>query len=255
MLEQFRQAKAAEIGFLKERASRGAMPPPFSGTRPPFVLSLKAGAPPAVIAEYKRASPSAGDINMELSPEQAAASYAKAGAKALSVLTEELYFKGDMAYLERMTGPGLPLLRKDFIVHPLQVEQTAASPASAVLLIARMLDEAALPELVRLCLDFGLEAVTEVFDEGDLERATAAGASIIQVNNRDLDSLRVDMGLSRRLIARKRDGEFWIAASGIHGHDELASLIALGYDAALVGSSLMRCADPGQALAALLQLV
>ena len=254
MLERFRRAKAAEITALQELAARGAMPPPLPGPRPPFIETLTRHSPPvAVIAEYKRASPSEGDINLETGPEEAAAAYAAAGAGALSVLTESEYFKGDISYLARMTGPGLPLLRKDFLSHPLQVEYSAATPAAAVLLIARMLDDEALRELLRRCADFGLCPVTEVFNEQDLRRARAAGASVIQVNNRDLETLRVDTDLSRRLIAGKKAGEFWITASGIRGHDDLRAAAALGFDAALIGTSLMRGGNPGAALAAMLQ--
>ena len=255
MLERFRHAKSVEIADLELLAACGAMPPPLLGPRPPFVETLKARRSPPlpIIAEYKRASPSEGDINPHAGPEETAAAYAEAGAGALSVLTESRYFKGDIAYLERMAGPGLPLLRKDFIFHPLQVEHSAATPASAVLLIARMLADADLRELMRLCLDFGLTPVTEVFDEPDLKRARAAGASVIQVNNRDLESLRVDAGVSQRLVGGKADGEFWITASGICGHEELVAAAALGFDAALIGSSLMRCGKPGEALAALLR--
>ena len=253
MLDRFRRAKAAEIADLEELAARGAMPPPLPGPRPPFVETLTRHAQPlAVIAEYKRASPSEGDINLEAGPEEVAAAYAEAGAGAISVLTEREYFKGDISYLARMTGPGLPLLRKDFLSHPLQVEHSAATPASAVLLIARMLDDDALRELLRRSMDFGLTPVTEVFNEQDLRRARAAGASVIQVNNRDLETLRVDTSLARRLVAGKKAGEFWITASGICGHGDLLAAAASGFDAALIGTSLMRCAKPGEALAAML---
>ncbi|MDR3073606.1 MAG: indole-3-glycerol-phosphate synthase [Deltaproteobacteria bacterium] len=253
MLERFRKAKEGELAALRERAAKGSLPRPFAGERPSFVGSLKTRAPLAVIAEYKRASPSRGDINLGIEPEQAAAVYTRAGAGALSVLTERDCFKGDMAYLERMAGPGLPLLRKDFILHPLQLDQTAASPASAVLLIARMLDDAMLRVLLFRSLDMGLEPVVEVFDAQDLRRARAAGAPIIQVNNRDLDTLRVSLSLSRRLAAFKRGNEFWITASGIRSREELRGLLDLGYDAALIGSSLMDNSDPGQGLSALLR--
>lgn len=255
MLERFRRAKAAEIAALEALAARGALPPPFAGPRPAFVKTLKARHfdPLPVIAEYKRASPSLGDINLGAMPEEVAAAYAGAGAGAISVLTESVYFKGDIAYLARMAGPGLPLLRKDFIFHPLQVEQSAATPACAVLLIARMLTGPALRELVRRCADFALTAVTEVFDEEDLRRARAADASVIQVNNRDLETLRVDTTLSHRLIAGKTGEEFWIMASGIRERNDLDVAAASGFDAALVGTSLMRGGEPGEALAVLLQ--
>jgi indole-3-glycerol phosphate synthase len=255
VLERFRRAKAAEISALEELAARGAMPPPLPGPRPPFVATLQARSAPtlAVIAEYKRASPSEGDINLGVTPEETAAAYAKAGAGALSVLTESEYFKGDISYLERMAGPGLPLLRKDFLFHPLQVEHSAATPASAILLIARMLSDEVLGELLRRALDFGLTPVTEVFNEQDLRRARAAGASVIQVNKRDLETLRVDAGLSLRLVAEKGAGEFWITASGIRGHGDLLAAAASGFDAALIGTALMRGGNPGTALAAMLQ--
>jgi len=231
------------------------MPPPLKESRPVFVAALTArrSAILPVIAEYKRASPSEGDINLIVTPEEIAAAYAQAGAGALSVLTESRYFKGDISYLARMAEPGLPLLRKDFIFHPLQVEHSAATQASAVLLIARMLTDTALKELVRRCADLGLTPVTEVFDEQDLRRARTAGASVIQVNNRDLKTLRVDAALSRRLIADKDSGEFWITASGIRDHDDLLTAAAVGFDAALVGTSLMRSGNPGEALAELLR--
>lgn len=252
MLERFRKAKAVEIAALGELAAAGLMPRPLTVPRSCFTAALRAKAPLAVIAEYKRASPSKGDINLGVTPEEVAASYAKAGAAALSVLTEETYFKGGMAYLDRMASAGLPMLRKDFILHPLQVEQTAASPASALLLIVRMLDTAMLRALILRSRELGLEAVVEVFDGQDLSRARDAGASIIQVNNRDLDTLTVDLAASRALIAQKRSEEFWITASGIATHEELASLLSLGFDAALVGGSLMGGQNPGAALAALL---
>jgi indole-3-glycerol phosphate synthase len=255
VLDRFRRAKAAEIAALEDLAARGAMPPPLSAPRPPFIATLKArSAPPlAIIAEYKRASPSQGDINPGASPEEVAAAYAEAGAGALSVLTENEYFKGDISYLARMDGPGLPLLRKDFIFHPLQVEHSAATPASAVLLIARMLTDDSLRELVRRSVELGLTPVTEVFDAQDLKRARAAGASVIQVNNRDLETLRVDTSLSLRLIADKDGEEFWITASGMRGHSDLVAAAASGFDAALIGTSLMRCGKPGEALAAMLR--
>ena len=236
-------------------AARGALPPPLPGRKPPFVQTLKAlrSSPLAVIAEYKRASPSEGDINLSSTPEEAAAAYARAGAAALSVLTESEYFKGDISHLARMTGPGLPLLRKDFIFHPLQAAQSAATPASAVLLIARMLTDDVLRDLLRLCMRLDLTPVVEVFDASDLRRAKAAGASVIQVNNRDLQALRVDTTISRRLIAAREDEEFWITASGMRSRGDLLAAAEAGFDAALIGTALMRGGNPEAALSALLQ--
>ena len=252
MLEMFRAAKVKEVASLIELSAKGEMPPPYAGPRPSLVAGLKAAGPLPVIAEYKRASPSRGDINLTATPESIARAYANAGAGAISVLTEEDYFKGSLDFLARMAAPGLPLLRKDFILHPLQVVQTAATPASAFLIIVRMLNDAVLGTLLREAKRQGLEAVTEVFSETDLERAQQASASIIQVNNRDLDSLKTDLAVSRSLVERKQAHEFWITASGIESHERLASLLDLGFDAALVGTSLMRGNDPGRELAELL---
>ena len=253
MLERFRQAKAAEIATLEKLAAQGNMPRVYAGPRPSLRAALTAGAGGAVMAEYKRASPSQGDLNLALAPEEAAAAYARHGAAAISVLTEEHYFKGHPDYLGRMSAPGLPLLRKDFILHPLQAGQTAATPAAALLLIARLLDDRALRAVARCSLNLGLEIVAEIFDAEDLARVRRLmdGDCLIQVNNRDLERLEVDPERAARLIHSKKSGECWICASGITGPEQLARMFALGFDAALVGSALMRSKDPGQALSAL----
>lgn len=253
MLERFKEAKAAEIDGLRTLRAEGRMPAPYARPRPSFVASLRDKRKFPVIAEYKRASPSQGELNMRISPEEAAVAYARAGAGAISVLTEERHFKGDLVFLERAAGAGLPLLRKDFILHPLQVEQTAATPAAALLLIARMLDEAVLRELLEKTRRFGIEAVVEVFDTADLALARKAGAGIIQVNNRDLDRLEVDLGVSERLIREKRRDEFWITASGASLPEHVKRLLSKGFDAVLVGSALMRGNSPGRALRSLLK--
>jgi len=250
MLERFRQAKQAEIAALQELEDQGRLPEPFAGQRLSFKRRLQ-GPGLAVIAEYKRASPSRGVINAELGPEEVAEDYSRGGAAALSVLTEEAHFQGELGFLQRMAPAGLPLLRKDFILHPLQVRQTAATPASALLLIARMLDDAELAGLLQLSRDCGLDAVTEAFDATDLARAQTAGAEIIQINNRDLDTLATDLEVSARLVVRRREGEVWISASGMAAPEDLVRMRDLGFDAVLVGTSLMAAPDPGEALAAL----
>lgn len=247
MLEKFRAAKQPEIEALQALHAHGRMPEPFAGARPSFSRALQGGSL-AVIAEYKRASPSRGVINTELGPEDVARAYAQGGAAALSVLTEERYFQGELAFLERMAPVGVPLLRKDFILHPLQVLQTAATPASALLLIVRMLEDALLAELLAQSADFGLEVVVEAFDAPDLERAKKAGARIIQINNRDLDTLRTDLAVSEKLVLHKDAGELWISASGMAGPQDLQRMQKLGFDAVLVGTSLMASPEPEHAL-------
>ena len=150
-----------------------------------------------------------------------------------------------------MSGAGLPLLRKDFIFHPLQVAATARTAASALLVIVRMLDDSSFKEIIDACQKVGLEAVVEVFSKQDLDRAQALNVEIIQVNNRDLETLKTDFEISRQLIPYKRAGELWISASGYESRAQINAMGALGFDAFLVGTSLMSEDDPGHALAGL----
>lgn len=253
MLERFRQAKQAEIQNLVALESRGRLPEPSDVSRPSLAQALLSGAPGAVIAEYKRASPSQGLINAQWPPDQAAAGYARAGAVALSVLTEETYFQGNLEYLSVMTASGLPLLRKDFLLHPLQVRQTAATPASALLLIARMLSRPELQTMLDACRAFGLEAVVEIFDQADLDLAKSVGSTIIQVNNRDLDRLTTDLRISENLIHHRSAGEIWVSASGMNSSEDIRRMRQAGFHGLLIGTRLMREPDPGAALAALLR--
>jgi indole-3-glycerol phosphate synthase len=252
MLEKFRAAKQAEIDELIRLRNAGHVPVPFPDPRPGFGEALTRAGSSGIIAEYKRASPSKGDINLGVTPRSACEGYAQAGACALSILTESRYFKGELSFLTEVAPLGLPLLRKDFIVHPLQVEATAATPASAILLIVRMFEsQEELSVLHRLCLAKGLEPVVEVFDAHDLDRAKEIGARIIQVNNRDLDTLTTDLDRCLSLVGRKEDGEIWIGASGISTAAQVRELRAAGLDALLIGTALMQNADPGRGLAAL----
>lgn len=252
MLERFRAAKRHEVDKLEQCARRGGLPAPFAGPRPAFGTALR-GDGLAVIAEYKRASPSCGVIDTKLTPEEVAAAYEAGGATAISVLTEEVHFRGELSYLARMTASGLPLLRKDFIMHPLQVTATAATPASALLLIVRLTPDAALLRDLREQAEAqGMDAVVEVFDTDDLDIARASGARIIQVNARDLDTLKVSMAACLGMGVLRDAAETWVAASGMSAPEHLAAAATAGYDAALVGTALMRGGDPGAALRALL---
>lgn len=256
MLEKFRAAKREEIERLIRESPRGeALERPVSSAKKElFSGALKKKRDRgghAVIAEYKRASPSKGDINLTLMPDKAAQMYAAAGAAAISVLTEPQYFGGQLDFLEEMSGAGLPLLRKDFIFHPLQVAATARTAASALLVIVRMLDDSSFKEIIDACQKVGLEAVVEVFSKQDLDRAQALNVEIIQVNNRDLETLKTDFEISRQLIPYKREGEVWISASGYGLRAQIDAMGSLGFDAFLVGTSLMSNEDPGHVLAGL----
>ncbi len=252
MLEKFRLAKEAEVRELLRLRDAGHVHTPWGHPRPGFGAALTRTGSSGIIAEYKRASPSKGDINLGVTPAEACGGYARAGACALSILTESLYFKGDLSFLTEVVNLGLPLLRKDFIIHPLQVEATTATPASAILLIVRMFEDLSeLATLHALCLTYGLEPVVEVFDERDLDRAKEIGSTIIQVNNRDLDTLTTDLNRCLDLVRRKEDGEIWIGASGIATFEQVRELKAAGLDALLIGTALMQHGDPGQGLARL----
>lgn len=264
LLERFRTAKQAEVEALQALEEQGALPAAYAGLRPDFAAALgrtAPGCPLAVVAEYKRASPSRGVICESLEVEEAARQYAAAGASAVSVLTEETFFRGRLEYLARAAEESLyagarpPLLRKDFIFHPLQVRATASTPASALLLIVRLTPHAAtLRALREQAESYGIQAVVEVFDAEDLRLARESGARIIQVNARDLESLAVDRDACLHLAqtCRPENGELWIAASGMSGAEHLRAAAAAGYHAALVGSALMENGTPGEALAALL---
>jgi indole-3-glycerol phosphate synthase len=251
MLEKFKQAKEGEIERLRRLADAGEMPEPLPGPRPSFHDALAEAGPAAIIAEYKRASPSKGEINTKLSCKKVAKMYARGGAAAMSVLTEETYFQGSLDYLKQACKAGLPVLRKDFIFDPLQIQATAATCASALLLIARMVGDEELRRLVALSAAAGIEPVVEIFDRPDLAKARGAGARIIQVNNRDLDTLEVNLDNSLELMSRSSDKELWISASGIEEPMHVQMMAQAGFDAVLVGTSLMASPDPEAALARL----
>lgn len=257
MLARFRTAQMPFVERLQALEREGRFPKALAGPRASLAAALKAKGPGAIIAEYKRASPSRGDINLNLRPEDAARDYAEAGATALSVLTEQVWFKGHIDYLERMIKAELPLLRKDFLIDPLQVRETAATPAAALLLIVRMLDDNLLLSMLQEAGKVGIEAVLEIFDGTDLDRARAAlersgvQPAIIQVNNRDLDTMKVSPEASRTLIAYRAEHEVWISASGAEKPEDIAERAALGYDGVLVGTALMAGPDQKEALSRL----
>lgn len=245
-LSRFVRAKEEEIQALH---ALSVLPAPYQGVKPGFAKALRSQKKGAVIAEYKRASPSKGEINMGMGPEEVGAMYAESGATAISVLTEETYFKGNCTYLESMAATGLPLLRKDFITDPLQVAFTASTPASAILIIVRLFEtDKKLQNILTACATYGLEPVVEAFDTRDLERAQNAGAEIIQINNRDLATLGIDMNRSFDLIEKKQPGEVWISASGITTPKMGQNIIHAGFDALLIGTALMQEGDPGERL-------
>ena len=239
-LQRFIDAKQEELAAL-----RRCMPVPRSSARPDFLAALQApprrGCPLHVVAEFKRSSPSAGVINDQLAAADVARQYAAGGASCMSVLTEERYFTGHVRDLDAAAPAGLPLLRKDFIFTELQVRQTFATPASALLLIVALTPDAALLRGLReLAETQGIHAVVEVFTEQELELARESGARIIQVNARNLETFRTDREEGLKLAALRTAGECWIAASAMSARPHLEQAAAAGYHAALVGTALMQ---------------
>ncbi len=251
MLDRLVAAKEEEINRLRGMRDEGRLPGVAASRSPSLAQAIETAAGIAVIAEYKRASPSKGVIRGDIGPEEAGELFARAGATAVSVLTEERHFDGEMGFLSRMERIGLPLLRKDFILDPLQVRHTASTPASGVLVIAAVFRDRP-AEMANICdcaRDLGLEPVVEITGEQELDWAREAGARLIQVNNRDLWTLRVDREASSRLIRERDSRELWISASGIASAGDMGQVRGLGFDACLVGTSIMENTDPAGILA------
>jgi indole-3-glycerol phosphate synthase len=206
-----------------------------------------------VIAELKPASPSRGVLRDLFDPVSLANSLESAGACALSILTESEFFRGSLKNLrDARTAIQIPVLRKDFIFDPWQVWETRANDADSFLLIVATIGDALLADLISLGRELGMEPLVEVHTSEDLDRALAAGARIIGVNNRDLKTLAVRPETSFELIDRIPDNCIAVSESGLRTHDDLAKLRAAGFDAFLIGTHLMLAPDPAAALGSLL---
>jgi indole-3-glycerol phosphate synthase len=224
-----------------------AAPPPH-----PFGAALRTPGRLNVIAEVKRASPSRGEIRRTADPATVARAYARAGAAAVSVLTDERFFLGSPRHLEQVRAAvSLPLLRKDFLFDEYQIYRSRAHGADAVLLIARILEPRLLQTLLGVTRSLHMEALVEVHDEDELRRALDCGATIVGVNNRDLGSLTISIDTSLRLAPLLPATVLRVSESGIESRADLDRLRDAGYEAFLVGERLMREDDPGAALLAL----
>ncbi len=209
--------------------------------------------PIAVIAEIKKASPSKGVLIQDFRPDWIAQAYERGGAAAISVLTDERYFQGNLAHLgQTRRAASLPILRKDFTIDEYQILEAAANGADAILLIAAALDQAQLCRFREFAGCYGMAALVEVHDEDELEAAIDSGATIIGVNNRDLRTFEVDLKVALRLAERIPDQVLKVAESGIHSSADVNRLRQAGYRGFLVGEHLMRSGDPESALRALL---
>lgn len=208
------------------------------------ISSCAATGRPALIAEVKKASPSKGVIREDFDPVEIARIYERAGATCLSVLTDTPYFQGRDEYLTAVhEAVTLPVLRKDFMLDPYQIYESRALGADCVLLIMAALSDSQAQELDDLARSLGMDVLIEVHDDKELKRARLLRPAMVGINNRNLGTLEVDTNTARRLVPYIPAGAIKVAESGIYTHAELADLQACGYQAFLVGESLMREAD------------
>jgi len=245
-LDDVLKTKASEVAAL-----RLAPPATAAKPRPGFAAALSAKGL-ALIAEIKRRSPSKGLLAPGLDAQATARAYAAGGASAISCLTDADYFGALEGDLAKAASSGLPILRKDFLIDEIQIDESVALGASAVLLIVRILEPRRLNELLRHASARGLDALVEVHDEAEIEVALGAGASIVGVNNRDLGTLAVDPQRALRLRPRIPGGVVAVAESGVRTRDDVRRIEEAGFDAVLVGETLAKSADPAMTLRELL---
>jgi indole-3-glycerol phosphate synthase len=243
------RARLAEEPIDVEAARRGAFARVAGRQAFAFSRALRGGNRIRVIAEVKSASPSAGMIVESPDVEAITAAYKAGGASAISIVTEPEFFRGSRDWLGRATAAtGLPAIMKDFVVEEPQLLQGIAAGASAVLLLASLLDAAQIRAFIAVLDEFGIDALVEVHDEEELERAVEGGARLIGVNNRDLRTFAVDLATSERLVQRIPASAIKVSESGIRTRADVQRLRAAGFDAFLVGESLLRQEDRAAAV-------
>jgi indole-3-glycerol phosphate synthase len=218
-----------------------------------FFAALAAEGPIKLIAEVKKASPSAGVIRTDFDPVEIATAYAAHDASCISVLTDEPHFQGSLAYLRAVRAAvGVPVLRKDFILDTYQLVEARVAGADAVLLIAECLDDCNLRKLFNKTLELGMTPLVELYEPANLPRVLEAGATLIGVNNRNLHTFEVDLNHTIRMREQIPEQCLTVSESGIKTHADVQRLQSAGVDAILVGESLMRQPDIGTAVDALL---
>jgi len=243
ILERIIADKMPEIERLRDGASLDDLMQEAMGMERarPLGEALVSGPGIALIAEIKRASPSRGRIREDFHPAELAEEYEAGGAAALSVLTEANYFEGHLAYLAEVRAASkLPVLRKDFLVDARQVPESRLRGADAVLLIVAALDDGRLREMLEVCRNLSLAALVEVHTEAELDRALGAGATLVGINNRDLETFEVNLQTTFSLLPRIPEGVIKVSESGIGSPLDVALLRDAGADAILVGEWLMR---------------
>jgi indole-3-glycerol phosphate synthase len=257
ILKKILATKAEEVAAAKARRSLGEVDAAARSQEAArdFVHALRgriAAGRPAVIAEIKKASPSKGVLREMFDPAAIAASYERAGAACLSVLTDRQFFQGDPDYLiAARAACSLPALRKEFIVDPYQVAESRAMGADAILLIVSALDDAELLALEQAAIDYGLAVLVEVHDAAELDRALRLQTPLIGINNRNLRDFSVSLHTTIGLLARVPADRLVVTESGIVAQRDVAQMRRHGVGAFLVGEAFMRAPDPGKALEAL----
>jgi indole-3-glycerol phosphate synthase len=256
ILDEILQTKRAEVAEARRRLPLESLEPLLAEAPPPrdFAAALRAGPGEVrLIAEVKKASPSAGVIRADFEPVEIAAAYQRGGAACLSVLTDAAYFQGSLDYLRRVRGRvDLPVLRKDFIIDPYQLVEARVAGADCVLLIAECLSAAELRDLHGAALDLGMQTLIELYDEENLEPVLATGGTIIGVNNRNLRSFVTNLDHVLKLRAAIPEDRIVVGESGIRSAEDVRRLADAGVQAMLVGESLMRQDDVEAAVRKLL---
>ena len=260
ILQQIVRTKQQEIEAARGRTPERELRPALADAPRPrdFFAALapksgQLGHPIRLIAEVKKASPSAGVIRDDFDPVSIGRIYEDHGAACLSVLTDATYFQGSLEYLSAVRAAvGIPVLRKDFILDSYQLLE-ARLRADAILLIAECLDDEALRRLHEESLELGMTPLVELYEPGNLSRVLASGATVVGVNNRNLHTFKVDLNHSLRLRRALPEDTVFVSESGIRTRQDVDLLEAAGVDAMLVGESLMRQTDIGQAVDCLLK--
>lgn len=253
ILQRILQRKSDEVAAGKQDFTYAQLADQAKQCAPPrgFERGLRQAlaSGPAVIAEIKKASPSAGVIREDFQPGAIARSYESAGAACLSVLTDRDFFQGDAGYLhEARAACALPVLRKDFIIDPWQIPESRLMGADCILLIVAALEQALLQELLGVAKQFNLDVLVEVHDEPEMERALLLGHGLIGVNNRNLNTFETSLATSERLLKMLDADQLLVTESGIRTTGDVKRMQASGINTFLVGEAFMREENPGQAL-------
>lgn len=237
------EACKRKISLADLQAQVGRVKAPLSLFRALSVGNL------AVIAEIKKASPSAGVIRKNFEPLEIAKSYVRSGASAISMLTDEEFFQGSLDFITKVRPfVPIPILRKDFIIDPYQVVEARVHGADALLLIVAALEKSQLSDLLHQTHELGMNALIETHTAEEMEVAIESGARIVGINNRSLESFEIDLGTTEQLAPMVPDGTLLVGESGLHSQEDIQRMINANVDAVLVGTHFMSDPDPGEAL-------